>query len=91
MDYSIVSNLSLFFSDGNKHYVLRGCQLARSDNLDICLKVKKEKDDNDNLRMKYCSLCSGDGCNAAVQKGPLMSLVGTIAATLVTFLIYYRM
>ncbi|CAH1377084.1 unnamed protein product [Tenebrio molitor] len=71
---------------GGKHMVLRGCQLAPSDQLDICLKVKQEN--SDMLLTSHCSLCSGEGCNAAPVKRPLLSFLATICVVVATLLIY---
>ncbi|XP_044252349.1 uncharacterized protein LOC123003587 [Tribolium madens] len=68
---------------GNKHYVLRGCQLATSNDLDICVKVKK--DNTEHFQTNYCSLCNGDGCNGA----PTKSTSHIIFVFVVTFLIYF--
>ncbi|XP_045476322.1 uncharacterized protein LOC123681988 [Harmonia axyridis] len=50
---------------GEKHIILRGCQLlALSGNLNVCNKVKKYA--TDNLRTSFCELCNTkDGCNSS--------------------------
>ncbi|KAJ8977400.1 hypothetical protein NQ317_013304 [Molorchus minor] len=56
--------LKVIVKDGNKDYVLRGCQLAEQQHLDIC---KRLQDSNTNtIRKVFCSKCSNeDGCNSS--------------------------
>ncbi|XP_019868733.1 uncharacterized protein LOC109597483 [Aethina tumida] len=49
----------------NKEYVIRGCQLAVQQHLDICHKVKTE--DREFVSTLHCSRCGSDGCNSSTQ------------------------
>ncbi|CAH0564699.1 unnamed protein product [Brassicogethes aeneus] len=61
----------------NKEYVIRGCQLAEQNNLDICHKVKTE--DRATVATLHCSRCGTDGCNSA---GEIFDVASTFFAVL---------
>ncbi|KAJ8933822.1 hypothetical protein NQ314_013743 [Rhamnusium bicolor] len=48
--------------NGNKNYILRGCQLAEQRNLDICNKLDENRGV---VEKKYCHKCNTDGCNSS--------------------------
>ncbi|XP_044759343.1 uncharacterized protein LOC123317051 [Coccinella septempunctata] len=68
---------------GEKHVILRGCQLlAYSGNLNVCYKVKKHQ--SNNLRTTFCELCNTkDGCNSSKN---LHLSYGLLVLTLLTCL-----
>ncbi|KAF5270647.1 hypothetical protein FQA39_LY01385 [Lamprigera yunnana] len=45
----------------DKEMVLRGCQLAPTENLDVCKKVMEKED-----VVTHCSLCNENACNSAM-------------------------
>ncbi|CAG9812517.1 unnamed protein product [Phaedon cochleariae] len=55
--------LKMITKHGNKHYVLRGCQLAEKGNLDICRKVQETN--NEIVKTVHCSKCTTEGCNTS--------------------------
>ncbi|RZC27656.1 uncharacterized protein BDFB_000090 [Asbolus verrucosus] len=69
---------------GGKEVVLRGCQLAATDKLDICVKMKKVA--HDTIHTSYCSLCNSDGCNVASSlQPPFFALTFVVVFRLLTY------
>ncbi|XP_018561822.1 uncharacterized protein LOC108903954 [Anoplophora glabripennis] len=57
--------LKVVVQEGNKKYVLRGCQLGLHSNLDICKKVAETS--TGMYKMIHCSKCNKDGCNSSLK------------------------
>nr|CAH7726645.1 unnamed protein product [Callosobruchus chinensis] len=56
--------LKVIARDGNKHYTIRGCQLAEQSHLDICKKLTEKNDElGAMVKTEVCTKCFTDACN----------------------------
>jgi len=58
----------------DKEVILRGCQLAPKDNLDVCKKLVDEGKDI----VTFCGLCNENGCNSAPIQTMSISLIALL-------------
>ncbi|KAK4873652.1 hypothetical protein RN001_013012 [Aquatica leii] len=81
-DFSVpLQCVKTVIKDNDKEMIVRGCQLAPKDNLDVCKKIKEEREDI----VTHCSFCNENGCNSTSFLQTSMALIFLLLPVLKAF------